>query len=227
MESLEVAERMLVEWIRTVTDAIPVEHTLPAEGSTATAIHAYLLAIEGGGEPNDSRRARRRHTLRYFVTAVAQEPRGVRDEIGKLLIAASDMPELECAAVRYDEPLWLSLGIRPRPALRVGVPWFVERKVELAPAVAQDLALRFTGLRNLEGVVHGPDGAGIARARVRVPMLGRSAVTDDTGRFHIEGVASGTPLRLEIAARGHVAHVDARFDDDDPLLRIRIDPQST
>lgn len=227
MKSLASASERFADWIRTTSATDTVVPGLPAHAPAARRVHAYLLSIEGASEPNDPRRARRRHTLRYFVTASDPDPEGVRDVIGTLLVAASGVPDLECAAVRPEDALWFSLRLRPRPALRFGVPWIVERTLEFAPLVRGPLSVRFSSLRKLEGIVHGPDGTGIARATVRLPLLGRSTVTDDQGRFRIEGVATDSPLRLEIAARGHVAQVEAGPSEDTSLLHIRIDPRSS
>ena len=233
MESIAATARGLDDWIRTVAGEVRIDRGAPPVAAVAAAdgaatIHVLLLGIDGPLDPNDARRGHRRFALQHLLLASEAEPMRAADLVATLLIAGLDHPDFDARAADCADPLWATLGIAPRPGVRLAVPWLVAHGTTPAAPVREPIALAFARLDSLEGLVVGPDDLRIAGARVRLSGTGRVATTDGLGRFRFDGVApAGSTLRIEVVARGKSTRVAAKLPDGARPLRIEIDPTRT
>ncbi len=196
---IDQADERLGEWVRGVLGDVHVSFAPPG---VAPGIHLYLLEIAEAKEPQTTSPPPLRFRLRYLVTAAAEDPREAHRQLGELLFAALADPAVDIALDAAPAAVWQALGIAPQPTFMLEVP--LERARERRPAVpVREVMLGSSPLGELAGVVVGPGDIPLAQARVELPALSRSTVTDSRGRFQLSGVPLGAAAgEMQVHARG-------------------------
>jgi hypothetical protein len=201
-------DEQLVQWATATADAddVTVSLAAPAVGQTGSGISLYLLGFAETPPASTASRAPLQCTLRYLVSAWAEEPETAHELLVNLLFAAMEAEAYEVELGEISAETWLAFQTIPQPAfiLRVlarrprpepDVPLVSEHVVEAVPAVM------------LFGVLQGPGGIPIAGARVELRNSDRSATTGPNGDFRIANIPAGRPAQLRVIAKGRTFNV--------------------
>ncbi len=202
-------DNQLAEWIKEVQDKIEVTFVPPDTSLSQTCIFLHLLDVA----PNLTGRGNN-HTplqilLRYLIVPFAEEPRESHRILGELLIAALDNKEFEIEKESLPIDAWKAFAMMPRPSFILRVLFKLERAVKLAPPVRHPLVLQPSPFQTLHGEILGPENLPIMNARIEIPELNRSILTDYQGRFQFSAVPSEPKIRkLLVRAKGRVFSIN-------------------
>ena len=141
--------------------------------------------------------------------------------LGALVIGALENPEFEVEQDPVPISLWTALGIPPRPAFVIRVPFRHERPQKLAPPVRHPLVVKRLPLRSFKGQIVGPGNIPIMNAQVELPSLDLSTITDSRGTFHFSSIPDepGEKL-LRVRAKGQEFSINAKqaASETEPLV---------
>lgn len=200
---IDLIDKKLNEWVGTVVQGVQPSFSPPTDADDTLAISLYLLELVDDPRRHNTGRPKLQPSLRYLVTTRAGEPQDAHRLLGVLFYAALDHPEYEVELEPVDTQLWSAFGIAPRPAFILRLPLPHEWKLPELPLVSQGVSTGMRELVTLYGRVLGPGDTPLARARVELPNLNRSAHTGPNGRFTLTGVPAAPAAKsLLIAARG-------------------------
>ena len=139
--------------------------------------------------------------------------------LGDLVVAALQTPEFEVEHEPLPLSLWTALGIAPRPAFVLRVPFKHERPEKLAPPVRHAMVIKPLPMGSLEGQVVGPEDIPLVNARVELPSLELSTTTDSKGRFRFSSVPSAPGTRLlRVRAKGQEFSINVDPAGTEPLV---------
>jgi hypothetical protein len=214
-------DRNVVSWAGKALDGVPVSLEPPRADGAAKGISLYLLELVQSTADRGVRRPPILMTLRYLVTTGGSTPEEAHKMLGALVVAAYENPDFEVEQEQLPLALWTALGVPPRPAFVLRVPFIHERKQKLAPPVKHPLIIKRFPLRSFKGQIVGPENIPLMNARVELPSLDLSTNTDSKGRFHFASVpdAPGTKVLL-VRAKGQEFSINAEQADseDEPLV---------
>jgi hypothetical protein len=227
---IDQADGRLAEWARGVLgEEVPVSFAPPGAAGVAGApdggLHLYLFELAEGKAPQTTSPQPLRFLLRYLVTATAtagagSDPTAAHRRLGELLFAALADPEIDVVLGTIPLSLWQTLGAAPQPSFVLQVP--LERPRPSRPEVpVREVVLASGPVGEIAGLLLGPGEVPLARARVELPALSRSTVTDSGGRFQLSGVPVGAaagPLR--ISARGRLWTLPAPAGPAPLIIRL-------
>jgi hypothetical protein len=231
---LGATTRAVADWLGAAVGGAEL-HVAPSE---ADGVHVNLLAIQRAGAAHSAREGAVRFRLDYLVSCVDRaEPMAALDRLGRLVSALTRHPDWSLETLGSDVrasasgnwsmglELWRALGLAPRPAVLVGVPWVVAHEGPPPAPPAERLDLQLGPTRSLAGRVigvgRGASGATLRAplpgARVALPDLGKSTTTDHEGRFSLAGIVARDGFALHVAARGQRQVVRIDVADAEPL----------
>lgn len=202
---LEQTDQQLQQWIANVLGKVPVSLTVP--GADGAGINLYLLDLLPTPPPSTQRIAPLQFSARYLVSAWDDDPAVAHRQLGDLLLAALDDEEIEVDLEPIPAATWAAFGVAPRPAFFLRLLVRQSRPEPEVHYVRQPLRLQATPAVTLIGLVLGPEEIPIVGARVEVPSLNRSAMTDADGRFRFPGMPANGPAQLIVKARGRTLAV--------------------
>jgi hypothetical protein len=223
---IDSTDRDLMAWAEHVLPGVEVRigppTTTPPEDR---AVGLYLLELRSHPPLRGSRPEPLRLWARYLVQAWAPSPSEAHAMLFQLVFSALEREDLD---VDLDPPtpdLWLALGVRPAPCFRVAVPVRRVRPEPRVKPVLHPLVVRPDALGTLAGWVRTPDDQPLSGARVEIPALERSVVTDRDGRFRLTALPGrGTPIELRVRAKGREVWTSIATDADRDAVVIRLDP---
>jgi Carboxypeptidase regulatory-like domain len=213
-------DQRLVTWIRTVLDSVDVSLALPGPGGAAKQVSLYLMELAPQPAARSNRRPPLQMMLRYLVLPQADDPIEAHRMLGELIVSALESSDFEVEQDALSPTTWLSLGLAPRPAFVLRVPFRWERPEKLAPRVTQPLIIKQTSFASIHGQIVGPNAIPIADARVELPALERATTTDYLGRFQFSSVpAEPSEKQLRVRAKGKEFTVTtSQADVGEPLV---------
>lgn len=219
---IDDTDRRLAAWISGILDQVNVTLAPPSATESARSVGLYLMELVQSPTPaRDTHRPPLMMTLRYLVTTQAAKPEDAHQMLGKLAIAALENPEFEVEQESLPPALWTALGIAPRPAFVLRVPFRHERTEKRAPIVRKPIVIKQLPLRSFAGQIVGPENIPLMNARVELPAFELYTNTDSKGRFHFSSVpAAPGPRLLRVRAKGQEFSINTEQADSDkePLV---------
>lgn len=219
----ELDERLRA-WAGETAEGLTPRFDAPA-GDLSDAVSLYLLDVAPKPPARGDRRPPLQAEVRYLVTTWAGNPETAHAALGDLFFGALQHPELEVEPLPVPVPTWAAFGVPPRPSFVVKA--VVRKELEEPPVkLVREAVFTASPMSVLHGVVLTQDDVPVARARVDLPALDASTITDSKGRFAFPRVPSEPPTRLlHVSARGRQVtyEADAVASPEDPLvLRFEI-----
>jgi hypothetical protein len=198
---IDAVDRELSAWLRSIAGDLPVSLALPREDAGAS-VGLYLLEILRSVPTQPATRRPLELSLRYLVTAFAEDPQDAHACLGRVLVAALERTDLQVEMGTLDLSLWSALGLAPRPAFCLVHPWAVRRESP-AGIIRQLPEIRATIAMHLRGAIVTSSGVPVPNVRVELPDLALSVATDAAGRFVFGAVpASARERAFRVRARG-------------------------
>ena len=218
---IDETDRQLASWITKTLGSVSVSLDPPRADQSEKGVGLYLLELVQSTADRGTRRPPILMKLRYLITTHAAKPEEAHQMLGTLVIAAFDNADFEVEQEQLPVSLWSALGIPPRPAFVLQVPFRHERKQKIAPPVKVPLVVKRFPLRVLEGQIVGPENIPIMNARVDLPTLDLSTDTDSKGRFRFSSVPDAPGARqLRVRAKGQEFSINTEQaeSDNEPLV---------
>jgi hypothetical protein len=140
-----------------------------------------------------------------------------------LLVDAFKKQKLEVEQEPLPLAVWSALGVAPRPAFVLRMPFKYEPEEKLAQRVKTSMVVQQVPLRSFSGQIVGPEPEKIPLMNVRVelPTLELSTNTDSKGKFSFSAVPATTgPRLLRVLAKGQEFLINTEHDGSemDPLV---------
>lgn len=221
---IDEVDGRLKAWVETVLGQAPVTFAPPADARPEAGISLYLIELLAA--PAGRAETHRTHelSLRYLVTAWADEPAEAHRLLGTLVFAAMEDAELEVEIEPLPAPQWLALGATPRPSFFLRAPLRRARRQPRVAPVRKRLRIDLVASSPLRGLVLGPDDAPLPGARVDIPRLHLACYTESDGRFHFPRVPSEPAVKdLRVSVKGARMDVTVEHPADDDLVVIHFD----
>jgi hypothetical protein len=216
---IDQVDERLRKWVQETLGILP---SLAPPGDTASdgEINLYLLELAERPPARGARRPPLQMTLRYLVTAWANQPEEAHRLLGKLTFAAMEHPDFEVKLNPIPAETWKALGVIPRPSFVLQVPLRKEQPTPPTQYVREPLVVQATPVISLVGTVLGPKDVPIARATVEIPALQLSTRTDAKGQFTFANVpADPLPKKLRVKAKGRELDVTTeQLTPDEPFV---------
>lgn len=197
----------LVHWAHEVLgDDSVVRLGPPPSFSPGPGVAFRLLDITPQPVPHERRYRRLFASLRYLVTAWADDDVTVHKLLGRLTFEAMRHETIELQPEPPTVALWQALGMKPEPSLLL-------KCVAAFDLPEEDVLPRRTIFATMpdsrvDGRVIGTDGRPVDRAMVMVPKYEMRAQTDDAGRFHLPALPRNEPATLVVHAHGRQQAID-------------------
>ena len=217
---IEQTDERVVAWARAIVPDVSVTIAPPPAAGAEAGVRIHLLSLHPVAAMRGLKRPPLELSLRYLITANADNDRDAHRWLGALAFAALDVPGWEVERTPPPVELWLAFGLAPRPAFIVAVPVRLERPEKDVPLVRRPPVVRTTPITPIEGVVVGPNNIPIAGASVEIPSLQLDARTSREGAFRFPTVPAASAVSLVVRARRLVRSVTARPGE---ALRISFD----
>jgi hypothetical protein len=220
-------DNQLEEWIKSVHDRIEVTFVPPDTAPSKTCVCLYLLDAAPILSGRGNNHSQLQITLRYLVVPFSQEPQESHRILGELLVAALENKEFEIEKEPFPLAAWTAFGIPPRPSFILRVPFKLKRTAKSAPIVRQPLVLQPSPLQTLRGEILGSEDLPIMNARVEIPELNRSTLTDYQGHFQFFAVPSEPGVKkLLVRAKGRAFSVDTdqtKKADEKLIIKLQLE----
>lgn len=222
---LDSVDQRLTDWVKqTVGSSVQTFYTLPPADAEEEGIGLYLLSFAPMSTPRTAERPPVQFMLRYLITSWSKDAPRAHALIGQIIVAAFDAAQQpETAGYQADlSPLsadwWLALGIAPRPAFILNVPYSVERETPTAPRVRRPLVVQGGNAAQVRGRLLAPDAQPIAGARIDVPSIQSYTFTDHTGAFQLNMLPRHQSLPVRIRAKGKTLVTALNTLSDQPIV---------
>ena len=221
---IEELDARLRDWVAATVEGLTPGFA-PPSAELADAVSLYLLEVSPKPPARGERRPPLQLEARYLVTTWADDVEAAHAALAELFFSALADPEVEVDPLPVPVAVWPAFGVPPRPSFVIKT--IVRKELEERPAkLVREVQFSASPMAVLHGVVLTPDDVPIPRARVDLPALDASTVTDSKGRFVFPRVPTEPPTRLlHVSARGRAAtyEADAVASPEDPLvLRFEI-----
>lgn len=219
---IDEVDRRLKEWVGTALQGIEVSFGPPNREKAGRRIDLYLVELKDKPPLRSAKRPPLQLSLRYLVTAWADDPEEAHRLLGQLVFAAMENPEFEIDLCPAPATVWRSFGVPPQPSFVLAVSVQKERPQPKVALIRQPLIVNASLVTSFHGVVLGPGDIPLAGARVEIRGLHLATQTDYRGRFRFSTVPSEPSEKLlEIKAKGRELSVTAEEnhpEDGDPLV---------
>jgi hypothetical protein len=209
---IEQVDKRLAEWMRDVLKGVTISLAPPNNTEKGSGVSLYLLefaqspALRGG-----PKRPPLQFSLRYLVTAWAEEAADAHRTLALLIFAAMDHPEYQVDLEAVPLALWTAFGITPRPAFILTAPVRLDRIEPELPIVRVPPVVQGTPVVSFFGRVLGPEEIPLANIAVEFPPLQLSTRTDGKGYFHFAGIPGGSDtVQLRLKGKGKILDIDVK-----------------
>ena len=213
---IDAIDQWLEEWTTSTVGGVDVRHSMPlAKVVRPTAVLVLLkMAYE---EPD--REQPGGVVLHYLVTVCAETIEAALPMIDDLFVAALEDEELGVDHQPIAADVWETIGARPQPSFRLVVPLqFPPARAGLPPSRG---CWPKPSLATFDGVVLGPDGEPIPRARVQSTVTQDSAYSDRFGRFRFPSAVAASAKRSLQAFASGLEHAVVEAPESDAPVVIR------
>jgi len=217
---IEVIDGRLKDWVNSVLENILVSFRTPGS-ETGESIGMYLMELREKKPPSTGTRPPLQISLRYLVTARADEPESAHSLLGRLVFAAMQNPEFTVQLEPVPAAVWRAFGVPPQPCFLLDVPLRQERPMPAVAVVRQPLVVHTAPLVAFRGIVMSDGDIPLSGARVEIPAMGQFALTDRKGVFHFDALPAGHSIHLVVHAKGKTLPVTAagdRISQDSPFV---------
>lgn len=221
-------DRQLVTWVESVLTGETVSLSKPTPLEKGRGIGLYLMEMHPMPKVREREGATLQCSLRYLVTAWADEPMQAHQLLGTLAFAAMENAEFEVDFESLSPACWTAFGVEPRPSFFLRLPVRHHRVFPPPTLVTQPVVLSTSPIHTLTGVVYGPGDTPIMGAQVEVPAFQLSTHTDASGQFQFPGLPGDVPITLRLRAKGKVVETTADSTDgrSQPLvIRLTLGPE--
>ena len=219
---IDEIDQRLKDWVGTVLEGVEVSLGTPNGRKTGRGIGLYLIELKDKPPLRTTKRPALQLSLRYLVTAWADQPEDAHRLLGQLVFAAMENPEFEIDLSPLPIAAWRAFGVAPQPSFLLGVPLQKTRPEPKVGIVREPLIVKTSPVTSFHGVVLGPGDTPLAGARVEIPGLRLVTHTDYKGRFRFSTVPSEPAEKLlEIKAKGRNLTLTAEEnhpEDGEPLV---------
>ena len=217
---LDQIDQRLESWVQSVVGDTAVTFLPPTEDNERPSVNLYLFELVETPPASGSRTSPLQFSVRYLLTSYGSDSAETHSLLSKLAFAALADGEMDVAMGGISAETWLALNTIPQPAIVITE---VVRKARPEPKISfvtQPMVVKTLPTAALVGRVLGPRAMPITGARIDCPSLSRSTYSDTKGRFTLPNLPTGTPIRLNITAKGRKLTVDVNkpSSDADPLL---------
>lgn len=218
---IDAIDRWLEEWANNTITEADVRHSMPlAKVEKPTVVFVLLrMAYKHAGRRKD--RDPTEFVLHYLVTVCTQAIEEALPMIDELFIAALDDQDLGVDHQPISPDVWENIGARPQPSFRLVVPLPFRGVAGGLPAAQGNLIS--PSLATFDGVVVGPDGEPIPRARIHANDSSDVAYSDRFGRFRFSNaIAPDAGDNLQAFACG-LEHpvVESSSSEEPVVIRFR------
>lgn len=218
---IEQIDHRLSSWVTQTLPGASVSLDAPGQTSADKDVGLYLLELVQSTPDRGIRRPPILMTLRYLITTHSANAEEAHQMLGKLAVAAFDNGEFEVEQDQLPLSLWTALGIPPRPAFVLRVPFRHERKQKLAPPVKHPLVVKRFPLRTFEGQIVGPENIPLMNAQVDLLSFDLSTNTDSKGRFRFGSIPDAPGVKLlRVRAKGQEFSIktEQAESEEEPLV---------
>lgn len=212
-------------WVESVVDGVKVTLDPPTAENSGQGIGLYLLDLVQSSPISTVKPPPLQLTLRYLVTAWAEQIEDAHHILTRLFFAAMENTDFEVERNPPPLELWRALGVRQQPAFLLRSPLLLERPKKAVTLVRQPVKVEVISRVAFYGRILGPGDTPLSNCLVQIPKLGLSTGSDRQGRFAFPSLPSSGTTRLVIKARGHELSVDSdqAFPDSTSPMVIRFD----
>lgn len=213
-------DQQLIDWVGTVLKGEKVSLAKPSSSEKGRGIFLYLMELNPIPKVREQDGTTLQCSLRYLVTAWAEEPSQAHQLLGKLAFAAMENTEFEVDFEPLSPASWTAFGVEPRPSFFLRLPVRQHRAFPPTKLVTQPLVLHTSPIHTFTGVVYGPEETPIMGAKVEVPALQLSTQTDSMGQFYFPGLPKDEAVTLRVRAKGQEVNVtiDPMDEKSEPLV---------
>ena len=216
----------LKDWVAQALGSVEITLDAPVDSRPGKGVSLHLmemaLSFPSSGYPTPELRL----DLRYLVTTWAETHEEAHRLLGQLVLVALTSSTVNVDLHPIPPETWLAFTARPRPAFILQVPVTLGKSEEVTKLVTQPLIVKDSPLVPLLGQVLGPHDMPVANARVEIPFLNLSTLTDLKGWFKFPAVpADPAPSRLRVVLKGW--SLDVTVDPASlahPPLVVHFDP---
>lgn len=112
------------------------------------------------------------------------------------------------------DSVWAAFAVPPQPSLGLGIPVRHEWDQPEIPIVSEPVQVESSPITTLIGKVVGPGDVPIANARLELPSLGLTTVTNAEGQFRFVSVPGGKnyPREIIVTAKGQRQTIKLAMD---------------
>ncbi len=197
------ADARLEAWTKGALKGVEVSLSPPSDSAGKSSVSLYLMDVIPTQRSRGVRLPPVQAILRYLITTQAKDPMEAHRLLGKLMVAATDMPEFEMEKEPLPPELWRSFGLHPRPAFILRVPFKYQKEEEQAKMVRFPLTMEKAPLVPLQGKILSTGNIPLVGAKVELPFFKLYTVTDADGVFRFPAVPSEPKNKdLKIRAKG-------------------------
>lgn len=216
---IDQIDQELSAWVIDTLGDINTRFDMPAEGSKASGVVLYLLSFATTPPAITSQTPPLQFTLRYLITAWAETPIAAHKLIGELVLAAMGESRYEVELDPVPAEIWQAFKLPPQPSFVLRALLRKPRQ-EPVPKHVTTVVVEHRPTTSFFGLVTGPQGIPVARARIELPFDKRSTYTDARGRFRFDNLPGGMALSLRVKAKGRIINlnVEQPTTADEPFV---------
>ena len=226
---IDEIDQELIEWVGTVLKGENVSLSKPTLSEKGRGIGLYLMELNPIPKVREREGETLQCSLRYLVTAWAEEPAQAHQLLGKLVFAAMENAMFEVDFEPLSPACWTAFGVEPRPSFFLRLPVRQHRTFPPTKLVTQSVVLRTDPIRTFMGMVYGPKDRPIPGALVEVPALQLSTRTNSNGQFQFPGLPGDASVTLRVRAKGKEVFVktDPKDEKNEPLvISLKLDSET-
>ncbi len=200
---IDAVDQRLQDWVGKLVRPAEVVLCHPGEMQGKEGVSLHLLELISSPPLRGVNRGPLCLSLRYLLTTWFAELKTGHRLLGQIAFAAMREKDMELEPGSFPMDQWRQFGVAPRPSLLLQARLTKPQPEEELPRVRGKMAVRFGGMRPLQGRVLGPGRIPIMAASVTVASLQITTRTDYDGRFRFAAVPQDPPVTLlQVNARG-------------------------
>lgn len=190
---IDSVDCQLVTWAKTHSSVVLLER--PANTSETLSVRIHLLCVRNEPAARSSvNELRLQVLLQYLITTSGPDSINEHKLLWDLIVSAVEQSRnvgwrLDFAPLSSSD--WAAFGVVPQPSFILGVPVAHEWEQADVPRVRHPPELEASPGIELSGTVVGPENFPLSGARVELPSLQLTSVTDAEGKFLFSPVPSG------------------------------------
>ncbi len=203
--SLEQADTMVLEWVRTAVPDAQIFFGPPGAQADQAEISLYLMALADAPPLRGPGRVPLQIQAQYLVTVAGSDQSTAHQQLNALIFAALRHPMFEVTFTALSPQFWSAFHVIPQPAFVLAIPIVVEQPLPDIPIVREPPTIDGVPMTVLRGVLLGPGGIPLANATVEYPSLQRKVQTDARGEFTLRAIPREPQAKaLRVKAKGKI-----------------------